>query len=253
MARAAPGAGPDAGVKRPAGAAMMASMTTGEAGGPRGPGRPARPLSTNAAGAPRAAPRPWSRPVDPVAPPADRLTDGELIAAVAQAGPSTVGAALRRNRVAVSGDGGAGPGDAVAPLRRVRRRHAAGGAARGAGHACSAPRRGGPRRAAADRPGPGPAGVAAAGRPAGGGGCPGSPCPPRSSLPLLDHGDTDVREPAFELAPGAGVRADLLREGLRASSAAIRRSAAIALGGLGDAEARAPLIGELARARPRSR
>ena len=65
--------------------------------------------------------------------------------------------------------------------------------------------------------------------------------------PLLDHGDIAVREPAFALALKAGVRGDRFRDGLGDASAFIRRSAALALGDLGDAGAREALIEELIR------
>ena len=65
--------------------------------------------------------------------------------------------------------------------------------------------------------------------------------------PLLGHGDVAVREPAFALALRAGVPGHLLCAGLVDPSASVRRLAAIAMGNLGDAEAREPLIEELGR------
>ena len=65
--------------------------------------------------------------------------------------------------------------------------------------------------------------------------------------PLLSHPDMSVREPAFALAAKAGVVANQLRDGLTDTSASVRRLAAIAMGTLGDAEAREGLIAEIAR------
>ena len=66
--------------------------------------------------------------------------------------------------------------------------------------------------------------------------------------PLLRHGDAGVREPAYMLAPKAGVADVALRAGLRDPSAPVRRAAAIALGTLGAGAAGDALIAELARA-----
>ena len=63
----------------------------------------------------------------------------------------------------------------------------------------------------------------------------------------LRHEDVAVREPAFRLSVAAGVPAHLLRDGLSDPSASVRRAAAIAMGNRGDAEARQPLLDELAR------
>ena len=65
--------------------------------------------------------------------------------------------------------------------------------------------------------------------------------------PLLRHGEAAVREPAFALAPKAGVPDVALRAGLRDASAPVRRAAAIALGTLGAGAAGGALIAELAR------
>ena len=65
--------------------------------------------------------------------------------------------------------------------------------------------------------------------------------------PLLDHADGAVRGAAFALADRARVAPDLLRQGLDDASPAIRRAAAIALAHRGDAAARETLLRELAR------
>lgn len=64
--------------------------------------------------------------------------------------------------------------------------------------------------------------------------------------PLLEHGNPAVREPAYGLAPKAGVPGVLLRGGLDDPCVPVRRAAAIALGRRGDAGAREALIAELA-------
>ena len=64
--------------------------------------------------------------------------------------------------------------------------------------------------------------------------------------PLLEHGNPAVREPAYGLAPKAGVPDVLLRDGLDDPCVPVRRAAAIALGRRGDAGAREALITELA-------
>ena len=71
--------------------------------------------------------------------------------------------------------------------------------------------------------------------------------PAASIAPLLSHPDPSVRESAFALAAKAGVGGDRLREGLADPSASTRRLAAIAIGTLGDAEARESLVAEIAR------
>ena len=242
LTRASAGVGPGGGVKRPAGAAMMASMTTAK---PEDRAIAADQLDLFDE-RPRGAARRPPAPVAPVAPPADRLTDGELIAAVAQAGPSTVGP-LCAEIVSRSLE------TAVPALESLWRRFAGFGVctplaeqlavlatlARLGGEAARA----GLRRIVLSQGLPAsllPAALRAAADA-------GLALPAAFVAPLLDHGDTDVREPAFELAPGAGVRADLLREGLRDRSASIRRSAAIAMGNRGLAEAGPVLIAELAR------
>lgn len=67
--------------------------------------------------------------------------------------------------------------------------------------------------------------------------------------PCLGHEDAAVRAPAFELALQARgeLSSHLFRDGLADPVASIRRRAAIAMGVRGDGEARAHLIGELAR------
>ena len=65
--------------------------------------------------------------------------------------------------------------------------------------------------------------------------------------PLLRHRDAAVREPAFALAPKAGVPDVALRAGLLDPSAPVRRAAAVALGTLGAGAAGNALIAELAR------
>ena len=64
--------------------------------------------------------------------------------------------------------------------------------------------------------------------------------------PLLSHPDSAVRESAFALAAKAGLSGDRLREGLTDPSTTVRRLAAIAMGALGDAEAKDALIAEIA-------
>ena len=65
--------------------------------------------------------------------------------------------------------------------------------------------------------------------------------------PLLEHEDAAVRCSAFALAERARVPADRLRIGLSDCAPAIRRAAAIALAHRGHSEARATLLGELER------
>ena len=65
--------------------------------------------------------------------------------------------------------------------------------------------------------------------------------------PLLGHEEAAVREPAYMLAPRAGVPDLLLRTGLVDPSAPVRREAAVALGQRGDGAAGEVLIAELAR------
>ena len=193
----------------------------------------------------RAARRPPA-PVAPVAPSADRLTDGELTEAVAQAGPSTVGP-LCAEIVSRSLE------TAVPALESLWRRFAGFGVGTPLAEQLAVPATlarlpGNAARAGLRRvvlaPGLPASLLPAALRAAADAGL---ALPAAFVAPLLGHGDIDVREPAFELAPGAGVRADLLREGLRDRSASIRRSAAIAMGNRGLAEAGPVLIAELAR------
>ena len=185
-------------------------------------------------------------PAAPAAPPADRLADAELIAAIPQAGLSTAGplcdeVVSRSLETAVpalealwrrfAGFGVGTPlAEQLAVLTTLTR---LGGEAARAGLRRIVLSQGLPAsllpaalRAAAD------AGLA---------------LPAAFVAPLLDHGDIGVREPAFALAPGAGLPGHLLREGLRDRSASIRRSAAIAMGNRGLAEAGPVLIAELAR------
>lgn len=65
---------------------------------------------------------------------------------------------------------------------------------------------------------------------------------------FLGHDDPAVRGAAFDLAGGANVPASRLREGLSDRVAAIRRAAAVALAGRGDASGRGVLIAGLADA-----
>ena len=65
--------------------------------------------------------------------------------------------------------------------------------------------------------------------------------------PLLGHEEAAVREPAYMLAPRAGVPDLLLRAGLLDPSTPVRRAAAVALGQRGDGAAGEALIAELAR------
>lgn len=67
--------------------------------------------------------------------------------------------------------------------------------------------------------------------------------------PLLEHPDPDVRVTAFRLSHQARLSPNLVRQGLRDPSAAVRREAAISLGLLGFPDAKEILLNELA-ARP---
>ena len=180
------------------------------------------------------------------APPADRLTDEELIAAVPQADLSTAGPLC--DEVASRSLETAAPA-----LEALWRRFAGFGVgtplaeqlavlatlARLRGEAARA----GLRRIVLSQGLPAsllPAALRAAAEA-------GLALPAAFVAPLLEHGEVGVREPAFELAPAAGVPGHLLREGLRDRSASIRRSAAIAMGNRGLAEAAPVLIDELAR------
>ena len=184
------------------------------------------------------------RPAAPVAPAADRLTDGELIAAIPQAGLSTVGP-LCDEVVSRSLE------SAVPALESLWRRFAGFGVgmplteqlavlatlARLGGE----PARAGLQRIVLSQGLPAsllPAALRAAADA-------GLALPAAFVAPLLEHGEVEVREPAFALA--ARVPGHLLREGLRDRSPSIRRSAAIAMGNRGLAEAGPVLIAELAR------
>ena len=63
---------------------------------------------------------------------------------------------------------------------------------------------------------------------------------------LLGHDGAAIRAPAYELAVRAGLRGDLLLQGLSDQCACIRRRVAVAMGNRGDREARGALLQELA-------
>ena len=70
--------------------------------------------------------------------------------------------------------------------------------------------------------------------------------------PFLQHENPDVRVSAFQLADGAGITGQVLRDGLADPFASVRRAAAITLGLCSDAAAKEILLREL-RGNPSSR
>ena len=187
------------------------------------------------------------RPARTAAPAPALLADDELIARLADAGPSDIDA-LCREIAARS------PAAAVPALEALWRRFHGFGIDRPLGEQCAvletlARLSGAEARAALRRivlsPGLPASLLPAALRAAADAGLV-VPAPFVSGF--LNHADAAMRGAAFDLAPGAKVAASRLRDGLSDPVSAVRRAAAVALARRGDASGRDVLIAALASA-----